>query len=96
MVTKRAAVSVVQTLTIEIDESKFDETFMEEFRASFFPFFTIEDHLEHIAQLQARGVIDLEWNKNEFIEGYGPATEMGIRLVSYDLHVDGVEYAPAA
>jgi hypothetical protein len=94
-VVKRASVVVAQTITIEIDESKFDDQFMEEFRQSFFPFFDIDDHIEHIAQLQARGVIDLEFNKTEFIEGYGPAHEMGIRYVSTDLEVESISYAPA-
>lgn len=67
---------VVRFVDVTLDESKFTETFMEEFRESFFPFFTIEDHRKHLAILYARGVID-GW-RDEFIEGYGPASEMGI------------------
>jgi hypothetical protein len=67
---------VVRFVDVTLDESKFTETFMEEFRESFFPFFTIEDHREHLAILYARGEID-GWS-DEFIEGYGPANEMGI------------------
>ena len=67
---------VVRFVEVTLDESKFTEAFMAEFRESFFPFFTIEDHREHLAILYARGVID-GW-KDEFIEGYGPANEMGI------------------
>lgn len=63
-------------VAVTVDETKFTEQFMEEFRESFFPFFTIDDHREHLAELYARGVID-GW-KDEFIEGYGPANEMGI------------------
>jgi hypothetical protein len=79
---------VVQTIRISVDETKFDEQFMEEFRASFFPFHDLVEHVEHIAQLQARGVIDLEFNPNEFIEGYGPANEMGIKLIRNDVEVE--------
>lgn len=67
---------VVRFVEVTLDESKFTEAFMAKFRESFFPFFTIEDHREHLAILYARGVID-GW-KDEFIEGYGRANEMGI------------------
>lgn len=84
----RREVIISQVLLIEIDETKFTDQFMEEFRQSFFPFDTTDEHFEHIAQLQARGVIDLEFNPTEFIEGYGPANEMGIKLIRSELHVE--------
>lgn len=67
---------VVRYVDVTLDETKFTDAFMEAFRESFFPFFTIEDHREHLAILYARGVID-GW-KDEFIEGYGPASAFGI------------------
>ncbi|MBY8333154.1 hypothetical protein [Qipengyuania pacifica] len=74
-------VEVTQTIEVELDPAKFDDTFMEEFRASFFPFYTLEQHAEHIAQLQARGIIDLDGflSDLEFVEGYGPVRKMGLK-----------------
>lgn len=69
---------VCQAIEVELDESKFDESFMDEFREGFFPFYELEDHVEHIAQLQARGVIDISYG-SEFIEGYGPSQDMAIK-----------------
>lgn len=66
-------VAVTQIVEVELDETKFDEAFMAEFRESFYPFWEIEDHAEHIAQLEARGLLS-----EEFTEGYGPLKDMGI------------------
>ena len=81
-------VVVTQVVLVTIDESKFDATFMAEFRASFYPFTTVNDHLEHLAQLFARGLVD---DNNDFIEGYGPAKDMGIRFKIVD---DSSEISP--
>lgn len=71
-------VEVKQIVRVTIDETKFTPEFMEEFRRFFFPYDTIDDHLEHIAQLVARGVVDFDWRGDSFIEGYGHAKEKGI------------------
>lgn len=78
----KAIVSI--EVEVEIDDSMFTETFMEEFRESFYPFYDIERHVEHIAQLEARGMLD------EFTEGYGPIKDMGIeaRTVTWDTEVE--------
>lgn len=76
---KKFIVEVRQTVEVELDETKFDEAFMEEFRDSFYPFMTLADHAEHIAQLQARGIYDLDFIPTQFIEGYGAAIDMGIK-----------------
>lgn len=60
---------------VQVDETKFTEAFMAEFREHFFPFQTIEEHIEHLGQLAARGELNLN-----FIEGYGPSALMGIRV----------------
>lgn len=77
------------TLTFEIevrlDETKFDEAFLSEFRESFYPFFDVERHVEHIAQLEARGLLD------DFTEGYGPIKDMGISARTVSWTVDDVE-----
>ncbi len=76
---KTFTVEVTQVVTVELDETKFDEAFMQEFRESFYGFHTIERHAEHIAQLEARGLIG-DWKP--FIEGYGPAEDMGIKATA--------------
>ena len=74
---KKFTVEVVQTVEIQIDETKLDEKFMQEFRDSFYQFDTIEDHAEHLGQLACRGLISMY---SSFIEGYGPPAEMNIKI----------------
>lgn len=83
---KKFTVEVRQIVEVELDETKFDEAFMEEFCDSFYPFMTLADHAEHIAQLQARGVYDLDYTETQFVEGYGAAIDMGIKA-----RVTGIE-----
>ena len=56
MLTKRVVVATEVSVTV--DETKFTDEFMDEFRASFYRFFDIDDHIKHLAQLVARGIID--------------------------------------
>lgn len=77
-------------VSVEIDEPKFDEAFMAEFRANFFPFHTVQDHVEHIAQLEARGLLE------DFTEGYGPIKDFGIKAEILNWHVDDVTSSSAA
>jgi hypothetical protein len=73
-------VEVRQTVRVALDETKFTPDFMQEFRDSFYSFDELEEHACHIAQLVARGVVnELTRFHDEFIEGYGPAKDMGIR-----------------
>ena len=69
-------VRVEQVIEVTVDESKFTDAFMAEFRASLYPFQNINDHVGHLGQLHARGLAD----NHSFIEGYGPADEMGIKF----------------
>lgn len=85
---KTFTVEVAQVVTVELDETKFDEAFMQEFREGFYRFHTLEQHAEHIAQLEARGLIE------PFIEGYGPAEDMGIKATAVVESIEIVkEYA---
>jgi hypothetical protein len=77
-------VEVRQWVEVEVDESKFTKHFMKEFRRYFYPFYTIDDHIEHLAQLYARGIAD-QYN---FIEGYGEAKDMGIKFFNNDIEVE--------
>lgn len=70
-------VQVTLTVDVEIDETKFDANFMEEFRQNYIDFDSLDDHIEHLGQLAARGI---ETQFSEFIEGYGSTKEMGIKL----------------
>lgn len=70
-------VQVTMTVEVTVDETKFDETFMTEFRKYMYPnFTTLDRHMEHLAQMHARGL----YTDEDFIEGYGQAKDMGIGL----------------
>lgn len=86
---KKFAVKVTQEIIVELDETKFDEKFMREFREDHYPFHSIERHAEHIAQLAARGIIE-----SRFIEGYGNALEMGISWKIVDGDQEATEVKP--
>jgi len=87
---KTVTVVIEKEIEVELDESKFDKTFLSEFRDSFYPFHTIEEHIKHLAQMKARGLIDRSLSSDgAFIEGYGRMRPMGIKLLelSEDWHV---------
>ncbi len=69
-------VEVTQYIEVEVDEAKFDEEFLEDFRGYMYNFKDIDDHIKHLAQLYARGIA----NNHSFIEGYGEAKDMGIKF----------------
>lgn len=86
---RKFIVEVTQIVEVELDEAKFDETFMQEFRdavsligAGFYQFDTIEEHAEYLARMHACGIYDLDGWFDTFIEGYGPQNEMGIKAVT--------------
>lgn len=84
---RKFTVEVTQTIEVSLDADKFDAAFMAEFRESFFDFDTIEEHAEHIAQQQARGVIDVSYQGGEFIEGYGDHRDMSINARCVDTEI---------
>ena len=51
---KRFHATVTQEIIIDIDESKFDDQFLKEFKECMYNFNTVEEHVEHIAQYFAR------------------------------------------
>jgi hypothetical protein len=61
---------------VTIDDDKFTPEFMEEFCKLFYTFSNTDRHVEHLAQLYARNLAD----ETSFIEGYGPAADMGIKF----------------
>lgn len=72
-------VVVTQVMTVELDESKFTPEFQRDFSASIFEVDGLDEHVAHLAQLGARGVIEGTL-PGEFVEGYGRLDEMGIRV----------------
>lgn len=85
---KTYTVDVTQTVTVTLDETKFDDAFMQEFRSHFYSFDTLDEHAEHLAQLEARGLVG---DYKPFVEGYGPLGEMGIKLSSDHFEAEIVE-----
>jgi len=74
MITKE--VTVTQRVHVTVDLAKFTPEFMAEFRESFYPFDTVDQHIAHLGQLHVRGLAD----HHSFIEGYGNADDMGIKF----------------
>ncbi|MEI6424082.1 MAG: hypothetical protein WCP55_17840 [Lentisphaerota bacterium] len=72
------------TFDVEIDYPTgfFNNKFMKDFRGYMYPFMTINDHLEHLAQLEVRGLA------NKFVEGYGKLSEKGIEMKSEILDIE--------
>ena len=78
----------MQRVNVTVDESKFTKAFYEEFNEYFFDFGTdIEKHIEHLAQMYARGVVT---QYTDFIEGYGPVGDFGIQFEDVDLEINHV------
>jgi len=86
MVTK--LVEVIQLVEVSIDESKLTPEWMEDFRKSFYNFHSVNDHLKHLAQLEARGITYLPHVNNSFIEGYGDANDTGIKAAVLDVEME--------
>ena len=80
----KKVVKFSQYVEVEIDEKKFDDEFCKAFNRYFFDASKyaenreeeLDEHIKHLAQLNARGIYD----DTDFIEGYGPAKEMGIKF----------------
>jgi len=84
---KKYVVSFNVDVELEIDESKFDNDFMEEFKQGFHEFNTIEEHITYLAELNLRGICD----NRDFIEGYGETEEMGINFKRIDFIDEEIE-----
>jgi len=74
MITKTVTVTILVEVTV--DETKFDDAFMADFRKQMYHFTSLDRHIEHLGQMHARGL----YNDEDFIEGYGQAKEMGIKF----------------
>lgn len=79
--TKKTVV-VQSVVSVTVDETKFTPEFLADFQKSMYPLKSVDDHIEHLAQLYARGIHD---SFSTFIEGYGPPKEMGIECKVTDV-----------
>lgn len=75
--TRKFKVTVERTdeYIIEIDENVMTEEWMDNYRQVFYDFDTIEDHVEHVAQLRARFHNTSFYGGN--MEGYGDVALKG-------------------
>ena len=78
----KAKVHYDATIEVTVNRKKFTAKFLADFRKMFYNFTCINDHLEHLAQLHARGLAD----NHSFIEGYGQAKDMGITFKTVYQH----------
>lgn len=86
MITKQ--VEVTQLVEVTVDESRFTDEWMESFRKMFYTYNSVDEHLQHLAQLEARGITYQPHVSNEFIEGYGNASDMGISIRVLDVEME--------
>ena len=74
-------VEVTMLVRVSLDETKFDSDFCDQFNNFISDFgqpddpYMLIEHAENLAQLEARGM-----PTDGFIEGYGEAKNMGIRV----------------
>lgn len=82
--TRKFEVEVLRTVLVSIDETKFTKEFYDEFTSYIDSTMdNLEDHIEHLAWLFAAGRAD----DTDFIEGYGPAKDFGIKFQEIDDHI---------
>ncbi len=85
MVKRIVEITSTVRVEVEVDEAKFTPEFIAEFESYMFSAPTLNDHVENLASLYARGVVD---RLDTFIEGYGAPGDMGIRF-SGETFMDG-------
>lgn len=86
MITKQ--VEVTQIVEVSIDETKLTPEWMQGFRDVCYSYHDVDDHLGHLAQLEARGITYQPHVNNSFIEGYGNADDMGIKARVIDTEIE--------
>lgn len=68
-------VRITQDIEVGIDETKFTPEFYKQFSEVMFDSCkTLDDHIKYIAELEARGVLQL----SNFVEGYGYKKDFSI------------------
>jgi len=80
---KKYEVLAYKTIEVEIDESKFTESFLEEYDQNFYDLNkSLDKHMESIAKMTFHGNVS-EFDENNFIEGYGKQKDMESKWLSY-------------
>lgn len=82
MAIKKFRVEVRQIVEVELDDSHLNDDFNKAFSECFWDVDCLEDHANHIAQMEARGLIGLD----KFVEGYGDLREMNCKVKVLDVH----------
>jgi hypothetical protein len=77
MVARTQEVTVTGSFKVTVDDSKFTQAFFEEFSTYMFPVDCVQDCIDHLSLMFARGVID---GSTKFIEGYGDPADFGIKF----------------
>lgn len=81
IMTKTYEVEITRIVSVTIDETKFTDEFLEEFSNYISSDIDdIDSHVEHLAWSFAMGRVD----HDQFIEGYGPAKDFGIKFREVD------------
>jgi hypothetical protein len=78
-------VEVRQQIKVTVDESRFTPEFLAAFKRAFFDAETVEDHIKHIAESYARGIVTF---KGDFLEGYGKMDDFGISCKREDVECE--------
>ncbi|WP_057465582.1 hypothetical protein [Pseudovibrio sp. POLY-S9] len=74
----RYRVEMKSTVLMDIDESKFTDEFMEQYRQLIDPGFSeVRDHADLLAYLNLREIAE----NGSFIEGYGDLKQQGVEFV---------------
>lgn len=73
MTVREFEVEVTQVVKVQIDDEKINEDFNRVFSSYMWDVNCIEDHVKHLAQMEARGLIDCDG----YVEGYGRLPEIG-------------------
>ncbi len=92
---RKFTVDVTQTVEVTLDETKFTPEFFAEYNETITYLggddgdieYALRQHAEHLAWVHAAGREDLE-SRSAFVEGYGPAEEMGIKARVVDTDTD--------
>lgn len=81
-------VEIKHTVEIEVDESKFTEKFMEEYRQYICQLYTVEEHMENLVSYYCYPNFPYEFDKSEFVEGYGKLYDLGVKFVLLNTETD--------
>ena len=82
MAIKKFKVTVTQIVEVELDDSKLNDDFNKEFSATMWDVDCLQDHANHIGQMEARDLI----GSDGFLEGYGDLKKLNCKAQVVDQH----------